>query len=73
MVGVEDPLGPLGGLACRGQRDRLGKRHVLLGEKVLLQLQVVDPIDEQAKDDGLAVVLLGLTGHIAADELHVTL
>ena len=46
-------------------RCRHGQRHVLLGEEVLLQLQVVD---EQAKDDGLAVVELGLARHIAAGE-----
>ena len=68
LVGVEDPLGPLGGLTGHSLCDCLGQCQVLLGKEVLLQLHVAHPVDEQAKNDGLAVVELGLARHIAAGE-----
>ena len=46
LAGVEDPLRPLGCLPRYCQLDGLVQRHVLLSEEVLLQLQVVDPVDE---------------------------
>ena len=40
---------------------------------VLLQLHVADSVDEQAEDDRLAVVELGLVGQVGAGEPHVAL
>jgi hypothetical protein len=54
-------------------RNCLGLRHVLLGEEVLLQLHVVDPVDEQPEDDWLTVVELSLADHVSSGEPHVAL
>jgi hypothetical protein len=68
-----DPLGPLGGLTGHGLCDCFVQCHVLLGEEVLLQLHVVDPIDEQPEDDRLTVVELGLADRVGSGEPHVAL
>ena len=73
LVEVEDPLGHLCGLMGHGLCDCFGQRHILLGEEILLQLHVVDPVDEQAEDDGLAEVEVSLAGQVVADEPHVAL
>jgi hypothetical protein len=73
LAGVQDPLGPLGCLTSHCLCDCLWQRHVLLGEEVLLQLHVFDPIDEQAEDDRLAVVERGLAGQVGAGEPYVAL
>ena len=44
-----DPLRPLGSLASNGHCDNFCQSDVLLGEEVLLELQVTDPVDEQAE------------------------
>jgi hypothetical protein len=73
LVGVEDPLRLLGSLTCHGQCDSSGQRHVLLGEQVLLELHVTDPVDEEAEDGRFAVGVLCLAVDVAAHELHVAL
>ena len=73
LVGVEDPLGPLGGLTCHCLCHCLDQRHVLLSEEVLLKLCVAHPIDEQAEDDGVTVVDLCTAGLVGADHLHLAL
>ena len=73
LVGVEDHLGPLGSLTCHCLCHSLDQRHVLLCEEVLLKLCVTHPIDEQAEDDGVAVVDLCTAGLVAADHLHLAL
>jgi hypothetical protein len=73
LVGVEDPMGPLGGLTGHGLCHCLVQRHVLLSEEVVLQLHVSHPIDDQAKDDWLTVVEFSLAGQVGAGELHVAL
>jgi hypothetical protein len=73
LVGVEDPLGPLGCLMGHSLCDGHCQRHVLFSEEVLLQLHIAHPVDEQAEDDRLVVVELSLADDVSAGELHLTL
>ena len=49
LAGVEDPLRPLGRLVSESPCDSFGQSDVLLSKEVLLELQVTDPVDEQAE------------------------